>query len=152
MGAVAQAIVRHLARHEIEKSIKDNDPAIKALIQLMSDDATAAYLRQQSQLGAYGVQLARDYEIALRKDPDPLLLLNYASTVKSYRAQRLALDSANPASAIDKMKKAHEALVSLTKSKKTPKSFSELKDAVQAFADAAQPLGQSVQALISSAK
>jgi hypothetical protein len=81
-----------------------------------------------------------------------MLLLGFASTIKSYRAEEVQIGQANPAPAIEKMRKAHEALVSYAKSKKTPKTFAELKDTVQQFADAAQPLGQAVQALISSAK
>jgi hypothetical protein len=151
IGAVAQLIVQHKARHEIEKSIAANDATITALINHIGDEAAGSYLRQQAQLGAYGVQLSRDYEIELRGSPDPILLLSFASRIKSYRTQQSQLSQANPAAAIDKMRKAHEALVSYAKSKKTPKSLSELIAAAQDFANAAQPLGQAVQGLISSA-
>jgi len=151
VGAVAQLIVEHKARREIERAIESNDAAVTQLIQQISDDAAGAYLRQQAQLGAYGDQLSRDYEIEIRGNPDPVLLLSLARTLKIYRSQQTQLSQANPAPAIQKMKKAHEALVSYVKSSKDPKTFSELVTAVQNFVTAAQPLGQAVQSLISAA-
>lgn len=150
VGAVAQLIVDHKARHEIEQSIVDNDAAVTALLQQISDDASGAYLRQQAQLGAYGIQLSRDYETELKGNPDPILLLSLARTIKSYRTQESQLSGANPAPAIDKMKKAHEALVSYVKSGKNLQTFAELVTAVQDFVTAAKPLGQAVQALVSA--
>lgn len=150
VGAVAQLIVERRARREIERSLETNDAAVTALIQQISDDATGAYLRQRSQLGAYGDQLSRDYQLELKGNPDPTLLLGLASTIKSYRIQVSQLSEANPAPAIDKMRKAHEALVGYVKSNKNPKTFAELITAVQNFVTAARPLGQAIQALIIS--
>jgi hypothetical protein len=151
IGDVAQLMVEHKARREIEQSIESNDAAVTALIQQISDDATGSYLRQQAQLGAYGVQLSRDYQIEIgRENADPILLLGFAKTVKDYRLQESQLASANPAPAIEKMKKAHSALVAYVKSSKDPKTFAELKKAVQDFVSAAQPLGQAVQSLVSA--
>jgi len=150
IGAVAQLIVEHKARRELEGSIVENDAAVTTLIQLISDDATLSYERQKNQLGAYGSQLSKDYEDELKGKSDPMLLLNFAKTIKVYRAQKVLLSNANPAPAIDQMKKAHKALVSYVTSKKTPKTFVELETAVQDFVSAAQPLGQAVQALISA--
>jgi hypothetical protein len=150
IGAVAQLIVEHKARHELERSIVENDAAVKALIQQISDDATSSYERQKNQLGAYGSQLSRDYETELKEKTDPIFLLNFAKTIKSYRAQKLQLANANPAPAIEKMQKAHEALVAYVASDKSPKTFAELVTAVQDFIAAVQPLGQAVQALVSA--
>jgi hypothetical protein len=151
VGDVAQLIVQHKARHEIELSLEKTDPAVTALIQQISDDATAAYLRQKNQLGAYGSQLSRDYELELRASPDPILLLGFANTIKNYRVQQAQLAQANPAAAINEMKKAHEALVAYARSKETPKNLHELITAVENFANSVKPLGQAVQALISNA-
>ena len=142
VGGVAQLMVEHKARHEIEQSIVSNDAAVTALIQRISDDADGAYLRQKSQLGEYGDQLAKDYDNELRRDPDPILLLSLAETIKSYRTQAMQLSAANPAPAITKMKQAHEALVSYVKSNKNPKTLSELVTAVQDFVNATRPLEQ----------
>ena len=150
VGAVALLIAEHKARRELEQSIQDNDVAVTALIQQISIDATGSYLRQKSQLGAYGDQLSRDYETAVRRNSDPILLLDFAKRIKSYRTQESQLSDANPAPAIDKMRKAHESLVSYVKSDKNPKAFAELVTAVKDFAAAVQPLGQAVQALISA--
>jgi hypothetical protein len=151
VGAVAQLIVQHKARREIEQSVAANDAAITALINHISDEAVGSYLRQQAQLGAYGVQLSRDYQFELKANPDPVLLLSLGSRIKNYRIQQSELSRANPAPAIDKMRKAHEALVTYANSRRSPKTLAELITAAQDFADAAQPLGQAVQALVSSA-
>jgi hypothetical protein len=151
VGAVAQLLVDHKARFEIERSIEANDAAVTELLQQISDESTAAYLRQQAQLGAYGDQLSRDYEKELMGTPDPILLLGFAKLIKSYRAQQLQLAQANPSVAIDKMKKAHQALVTYAKSNKTPQTLADLVKAVQEFVNAAQPLGQAVQGLINAA-
>jgi hypothetical protein len=150
IGAVAQLIVEHKARREIETSIEANDAAVTLLIQQISDDAAGAYLRQKSQLGAYGDQLSKDYQVALNGSPDPILLLSFAKTLKSYRTQSAQLTQANPGPAIEKMKKAHESLVAYVKSSKNPKTLAELVTAVQEFVTAAKPLGQAVQSLISA--
>jgi len=151
VGAVAQLMVQHKARHEIEQSIENDDAAVTALIQLISDEATASYLRQQAQLGAYGDQLSRDYDLEIKGNPDPILLLGFAREMKNYRAQQVQLSQANPTTALGKMKKAHEALVAYARSKKSPKNLKELITAAREFANAAEPLGKAVQGLISSA-
>ncbi len=150
IGAVAQLIVERKARRELERSIVANDAAVTALIQQISDDAQGSYLRQKNQLGAYGDQLSRDYEKEIEGKPDPILLLNFAKTIKSYRTQNSQLSDANPAPAIAKMKAAHEKLVAFVKSDKRPETLAELVTAVKNFVDAAQPLGLAVQALISA--
>jgi hypothetical protein len=150
IGAVAQLIVEHKARHELERSIVENDSAVRALIQQISDDATLSFERQKNQVGVYGSQLSKDYETELKEKSDPIFLLNFAKTIKTYRTQKLQLSNANPAPAIDKMKKAHEALVAYVVSDKNPKTLAELVTAVQNFVAAAQPLGQAVQALVSA--
>ena len=61
IGAVAQLVIARRARHEIEQSVKDSNKQIAELIALIADDAQGSFLRQQSQLGAYGVQLYKDY-------------------------------------------------------------------------------------------
>jgi hypothetical protein len=141
IGAVAQLIVERKARRELERSIVANDAAVTALIQQISDDAQGSYLRQKNQLGAYGDQLSRDYEKEIEGKPDPILLLTFAKTIKSYRTQNSQLSDANPAPAIAKMKAAHEKLVAFVKSDKRPETFAELVTAVKNFVDAAQPLG-----------
>jgi hypothetical protein len=172
IGAVAQLIMDHKTRNEIEKSVKDTNDAITALITLIGDDAQGSYLRQKNQLGAYGMQLSNDYkcEIAIDSDsaqganevkcprkpkgvePDPIVLLMLADKIKASRAQEATLDNANPAPAIAQMQKAHQALVAYVTSDKSPKSLSDLATDVKDFVTAAQPLGQAVQGLVTAIK
>jgi hypothetical protein len=172
IGAVAQLIVERKARVEIEKSVKNSDKDVTALIQLISDDAQGAYLRQQNQLGAYGLELYRDYDCEVSVDTppppkpgevecprrekgvqaDPIALLSLADRIKSYRAQQAALDEANPARAIARMQKAHEVLVAYVNSNKNPQSLRELVSGVQDFVSAAQPLDQAIKDLVAANK
>ncbi len=156
VGAVAQLIVDHKARREIEKSVVAQNENISALIQLIRDEAQGAYLRQQAQIGDYGDQLFLSYkQVTGQEDghkPDPILLLYFGTIAKSYLSQKAEVANANPADAIDKMKKAHDSLVNYVKSDKSPKSLAELVSAVQDFAAAAAPLGQAVQALVSASQ
>ena len=171
IGAVAQLIIDHKARTEIEKSIKETDKDVTALVSLIGDDAQGSYLRQKAQLGAYGVQLYKDYacEIAVgdsaadvdgvrcpKKEKgvqvDPAILLTLADRIKSFRVQQATLENANPAPAIAQMQKSHEALVTFVSSNKSPQTLSELITDVQNFITAAQPLGQAVQSLMTATK
>lgn len=172
IGAVAQLIMDHKARTEIEKSIKATDKDVTALIGLIGDDAQVSYLRQKAQMGSYGMQLYKDYscEIAAGNTPasnsdgvqcpkkekgvqgDPVALLTLADKIKSLRVQQAALENANPAPAIAQMKKSHEALVAYVSSNKSPQTLSDLITEVQAFISSAQPLGQAVQSLTAALK
>ena len=147
VGAVAQLIVERKARRQLEQSIIQNDPAVTALIDQISIDAQGAYLRQENQMGAYGTQLSKDYDTERKGNADPALLLTLATAIKNYRAAKSQLAGANPAPAITKMKKAHEALVAYVKSSKSPRSLSQLVKAVREFVLSVQPLGEAVQGL-----
>jgi hypothetical protein len=176
VGLVAQMFVEHKARTKIYQSIVENDGAITALIALISSDAELSYERQKNQLGAYGTQLSRSYEVELVRKPDPkdcaekpaepppptdcvmnaskpdpIVMLNFASLVKTYRAQQLQLSIANPGPAIDKMKTAHQALVSYIKSE-NKEGIASLRIAMQEFVDSAQALGQAAQTLPTATK
>jgi hypothetical protein len=179
--------------------VKDTDPAITALINLIGTDAQDSYERQKTQLANYGLYVYKMYQcevtpVALPKsaaaksdapkpevpkpdapeseepkcgqrrseepkcrqrepgvDADPASLLNLADRIKAYTAQQATLVNANPAPAIAKMQKAHEALVTYVSSK-SPTTLSALVADVQNFITAAQPLGQATEALIKASK
>jgi hypothetical protein len=172
IGAVAQLIMDHKARKEIEQSVKDTDKEITGLITLIGNDAQGSYLRQKNQLGFYGTQLYNDYKCEIAVDSnsapgvnevkcpqkgkgvqaDPVILLTLADRIKSFRTQQTALENANPAPAIAQMQKAHEALVVYVSSNKDPKTLSDLVTEVKNFESAAQPLGQAIQGLVTAIK
>ena len=153
IGAVAQLMIERKARHELEEEVEKNDVAVQTLLDLIGTDAQLAYQRQRATLSAYGVQLYASYKKSLdKKDRDPIVLLQVADRVKSFRNQESVLQAADPTQAIANMKKAHVALVSYVKSDKNPHSLSELIKSVQDFSAAAEPLGSSVQLLVSAAK
>ena len=171
IGAVAQLIVEHKARVEIEKSVTATDHEVTELINLISDDANGSYLRQKNQLSIYGVQLYKDYSCEItvadgspapaegvqcpRREKgvqaDPIALLSLAERIKSFRVQQTTLENANPGPAIDKMRKAHEDLVAYV-THKNPKTLQQLLSSVQGFLEAAQPLGQARQDLVKASK
>jgi hypothetical protein len=172
IGAVAQLVMAHKARNEIKDSVEATDKDITALITLIGDDAQGSYLRQQSQLGAYGVQLYNDYKCEIRSDSnsapgadavncptkekgaqaDPVILLTLADRMKSLQMQQATLNDANPAPAIAQMQKAHEALVAYVSASKDSGKLSDLMTEVKNFVSAAQPLGQAVQSLMTASK
>jgi hypothetical protein len=175
ISAVATLIINHKARTEIEKSVKETDPAITALIELISTDAQDSYERQKTQLENYGLDVYKMYQcevavVALPRpdapkpegptcrqrapgvDSDPASLLSLADRIKSYSAQQATLANANPAPAIAKMQKAHQALVAYVSSKNSPTTLSVLVADVQNFITAALPLGQAVEALVKASK
>lgn len=171
IGAVAQLIVEHRAETEIKKSVQITDKDVTVLIGLIYDDAQGSYLRQQSQSGIYGVQLYKDYECEISdsgrsssdggavdcsrragEHADPIALLSLADRLKAYRRSQATLENANPAPAIQKMQKSHEALVAYVTSNKNPEKLSDLIKEVKDFVSAAQPLGDAVQHLLSSTK
>jgi len=176
IGAVAQVILAHKARNKIRESVEATDKEGAALINLIGDDAQVSYLRQQNQLGAYGVQLYNDYKCEIKVDTkidtdsapdtnevkcpakgkgvqaDPVKLLTLADRLKSFQMQQATLENANPAPAIAQMQKAHEALVAYVSSNNNAGKLSDLITEVQNFVSAAQPLGQAVQSLITASK
>jgi hypothetical protein len=172
IGAVAQLVMARKARNEIKQSVNATDKDITALIRLIGDDAQGSYLRQRSQLGAYGVQLYNDYKCEIASDDrsapdadgvkcfrrekgvqaDPVILLTLADRIKSLQLQQAALENANPAPAIAAMEKAHEALVAYVNASQDPKKLSDLITDVKNFVSAAEPLGQAMQKLVAAAK
>jgi hypothetical protein len=174
IGAVAQAILQHKAHNEIKKSVRATDKDVTVLISFIGDDAQGFYLRQRSQLGIYGVQLDKIYQCEVdvnerndksATDPDiricshvkdyqadPALLLNLGDRLKSYRQQQALLEKANPEPAIEKLQKAHEALVAYVTGDKNSKKLSDVIDEVNSLVAAAKPLEQAIHSLISAKK
>jgi hypothetical protein len=174
IGAVAQAILQHKARIEIKKSVQTTDKDVTALIAFIGDDAQGFYLRQQSQLGIYGVQLYKIYQCEVDvqerdgKTPsdaevqicwhpkdyqaDPALLLTLSDRLKSYRQQQAILEKANPQPAIAKLQKAHEALVAYVTADKNSKNLSTVIDEVNSLVAATKPLEQAIHSLLSAKK
>jgi hypothetical protein len=170
IGAVAQLIMDHKARNEIEKSVKDTNTAVNELIALIGADAQGAYLRQHTAISGYAMQLSNDYKCEFDSTPasgpdavncpakqkgvgpDPIILLILADKIKAVRAQQAILENANPAPAIAQMQKAHQALFVYATSDKSPKSLSDLITDVKDFEDAVQPLGQAIQGLVTAIK
>jgi len=138
IGMVAQLMMKNKARRVIEQSIVDNDPAVTQLLDLIGEDANAAYQRQKNALGYFGTIASKAYQDELGRNPDPVELLNFAVMIKAYRAQVAQL--ADPSNAISKMRKAHDALVACVKSHKNPTAISELNSAVMDFVNAVRPL------------
>ena len=171
IGAVAQLILEHKARTAIRESVNSTDKDVTALIQLIGDDAQDSYERQRTKLNNYGLQLLRDYDCEVRPEQasqsdsnssgqvgcrktrgDAASLLALADRIKAWRSDQTTLAAANPASAIEKMKKAHEDLVKYVNAPNVPQTLQQLRDSVQAFVSAAQPLGDAVQQLVKASK
>jgi hypothetical protein len=147
MGALADLIVQHYSRRQLEAAILKTEPPITALMELIAQDAEAAYLRQKSSLGERGIELYRRYEEARKLNVDPTVTMTLANAIKSYRKEKALLADANPRPAIDKMRDAYRSLIHYAKSDKKPQDLDQLVTAVKAFAAAAEPLGEAGSAL-----
>jgi hypothetical protein len=174
IGAVAQAILDHKAHNEIKKSVRATDKDVTTLIAFIGDDAQGFYLRQESQLSIYGVQLYKIYQCEVDvnerndKSPndsdvnicwhpkdyqaDPALLLTLGDRLKSYPQQQEILVKANPQPAIVQLQKAHEALVTYVTADKNSTNLSGVVNEVNNLVTAAKPLGQAIQTLLSAKK
>lgn len=174
IGVVAQAILQHKAHNEIKKSVQATDKDVTALISFIGEDAQGFYLRQQSQLGIYGVQLFKIYQCEVdvneRNDKvatepeikicwhakdyqaDPALLLTLSDRLKSYRQQQALLEKANPAPEIVKFQKAHEALVAYVTAEKNSKNLASVIDEVNSLVAGVKPLEQAIHSLMSEKK
>jgi hypothetical protein len=149
IGSVAQLIVEHKARKQIEASIRNSEGAISALIQHIGDDCEAAFLRLRNQYEQYTTLLLRAYnhDRASISGPDAVAI---DAALKANFAQRASVEAANPRPAIEKMKACHQALVNYVKSSKRPKDLAELKDAVSDFVNAVTPLGKAIGGIVKS--
>jgi hypothetical protein len=151
IGAVAQLIVDHKARRDIESSVESNEKPIEDLIDLIGQELTLSYERQKTALGAQQIYLTQAYAAELSSPvPNTERRLALASKINSYRRQAQLLRSADPSPAVNKMKGSFVALVSYARSDKNPKTIAALWQAVQEFTAAAQPLGQAIQSLIAA--
>lgn len=151
MGAVAQLIINHKARRDIEASLESNEKPIEDLIDLIGNELTLAYERQKAALGAQRVYLTKAYSIEQAAVvSDSTKRLNIAAQINSYRRQEELLRAANPSASVTKMKSAFVALVAYAHSDKDPKTIAALWQAVQDFSAAAQPLGQAIQSLVAA--
>jgi hypothetical protein len=170
IGAVAQLMLDHKARTEIRASVNSSDKDVTALLDLIGVDAQDSYERQRTKLNNYGLQLFRDYDcevspeqaqsnsgasgqVGCRKTRgDAASLLALADRIKSWRADQATLAAANPAPAIEKMKKSHEDLVKYVNAPNAPENLQQLRNSVEAFISSAQSLGSASQQLNKTSK
>jgi hypothetical protein len=151
IGAVAQQIVDHKARRDIEVSVENNQKPVEDLIDLIGQELTGAYERQKETLDAQSIYLSKAYSAEQSATvSDTAKRLALASKINAYRRQKELLRSADPTPAVTKMKNAFVALVAYARSDKDPKTIAALWQSVQDFTAAAQPLGQAIQSLVAA--
>ena len=157
VGAVAQLVIDHKAREDIEASVIQNEKSIEELIDLIGGEMQIAYQRQKTTLGDTRIFITQAYAEAIappgaegsaRTTISGRLTL--ADNLTDYRKQDALLLAADPQPAVLKMKAAFAALVQYAHKDHDPKSSAALWKSVQDFIAAAQPLGQAIHDLVTA--
>ena len=150
IGAVAQLIVNHKSRREIEQSLAQQEDSVKALMDLLSREMALIYERQKSNLRLNQMLALQIYNEAVKKDKGLAERLSAADQIAGREREAQLLQAADPQPAVDKMKTTFEALVAYAKSDKNPKTIADLFTTVQDFVSEAGPLGDASHALVAA--
>jgi hypothetical protein len=135
---IGQEIEDRKARREIQDAVIKAEGPVNDLLAAVENDVNAAYDRQMSALGDWGIQIAKAYENE-REKGDPAALLYLSEQLKAYNSRLAILQAANPGPAISAMKDAHNKLVGYVSSPK-PETLGDLVNSAKAFFTTAEPL------------
>jgi len=149
IGAVLTLIEKHRGETEVKESLSKTDPQLQALFELISKESNELYARQKSTLGATGVILFHDYDVARQAKPvNSAELMQLSDRIKLYQRDTALIGDSDPAKAIAGFQKSHDALVAaiLAPKEKKKESLAQLIAAVKAFATEVTPLAQDLYA------
>ena len=147
VGSIVSSIVQKKISEALNKAINDGEEPINRLLTAIRGDMQIAYERKHGFFSQTRVILVDDYRNALEKGADSEKLRTLADRIRAHEDKWEELGNANPADAIDAMKKAHTALIKYAKSSHKVTDLASLDDAMEAFAARAKEIGQAIQAL-----
>lgn len=150
IGAVAQMIINHKARREIEQSLAQQEESVKALMDLLSREMGLIYERQKSNLRLNQMLASQIYNEAVKEKKGLAERVSAADLIANGERETQLLQAADPQPAVDKMKATFEALVAYAKSDKNPKTIADLFATVQDFVSEAGPLGDASHGLVTA--
>jgi methyl-accepting chemotaxis protein len=155
-GTVASAIkpildtfVRSKIQKGLDSSIQNAEKPISDLTTLLREDLHGLYERRKQAVGQALSDAIRSYNDEVKKGTaaSPERLQTLARQVKLAADRVAELPNASPDPALAAMDKAHRALVTFAKNKKSVQTLADLSDAVDAFAVQAQQVGQAIRTL-----
>jgi hypothetical protein len=150
-GTVVSEILRAIAQKKIKealnKAILDGDKPVNNLIEAIGDDLAVVYKVREVGLKQIEQNLTEKYNEELMKTSrDENLLDSLTAKIIANHNQIELLAEVNPQSALDDMQKAYTKVVKHAQAK-TPATFADAVDEIEAFAAAAQRLGEAVKEL-----
>lgn len=154
-GDLIQLIEKRRNRAELRASLRKNDPAMKALFEMIGADAERLYKRQQMAVQNRGDTMFGSYATAIGQTPtDGAYVLELSDRIKRYRREMDLLALSNPAPAFAAWKSAHDDLVTVLLENGGPAaqraSFKQIVAEVDAFAGEVQPLAANLEMLAQS--
>lgn len=154
-GELMQLMEQHHNRAELQANLRKNDPAMKALFELIGADAERLYTRQRLAVQNRGDILFGSYAVAVKQTPtDGAYLLELSDRLKRYRRDLGLLRLSDPGPAFRAWEHAHDDLVSaLLESRGSVAQRSRLRELVvevRSFAAEVQPIAGTLQTLAQS--
>lgn len=141
---------RH-SRNEIRRSIEKNDPAMKSLFEMLSNESKDIYEREKSTQSSEGVFLFQRYNTEVAKPtPDAAYLLTLSDRIKRFRRSQDLLRRSDPTPAIEAFQQAHDDLVAaiVAGDTKKPETIADVLAAVKEFSAEVEPLAANVQQMV----
>jgi hypothetical protein len=148
IGEVLQAIVERRLDDSLRKAVTRGAEPVNMLIEAIKADVEVAYERKRNALSKRRADAAVTYNTAVTKGAATATLRRLADVVSGTEDQWEAFQTARPASGLDAMQSAYAALATLARTPRPgPSDVSRFAEAVEAFAAAAERVGQAVRQL-----
>ena len=154
-GELIQLIERHRSRAELQASLRKNDPAMKALFDMIGADARRLYTRQRMAVQNRGDTIFEHYAKAIQQTtPDGAYVLELSDRIKRFRRDMDLLAMSDPGPAFAAWGKAHDELVAVLLddggARTTRASLSRIIAEVKEFEAEVEPLAGNLEALAQS--
>jgi hypothetical protein len=148
IGEVLQAIVERRLDAALRKAATTGAGPVNMLIEAIKTDVEVAYERKRNALSKRRADAALAYNTAVTKGAATATLRRLADVVSETEDQWEAFRTARPASGLDAMQGANLALETLARTARPgPSDVARFAEAVEAFASAAERVGQAVRQL-----
>lgn len=151
-GELMEVIEKHHNRAELQDSLRKNDPAMKALFEMIVADADRLYVRQRLAVENRGDTMFGSYATAIQQTPlDGAYVMELGDRIKRYQRDSDLLALSDPAPAFAAWKGAHDDLVMLLLENGGPAtqqtSLKRMVVEVETFAGEVQPLDANLATL-----
>lgn len=148
IGDVLQAFAEQRIEEGLNKAITSGGPAVNSLVQAIADDVEIAFQRKKAAFSEERLRMVDQYNKDFQNHAPPAALQADAEAIIAQEDRWEAFLTANPKDGLLAMKRANDALVKFASNRKrTPSDFGSFVDAIEAFAAAANRVGNAVHKL-----